>query len=249
MNQKNDLCFKTIIVDDERLARKELRKMLANYDCIEIIEEAENGEEAVQKINNLKPDLVFLDIQMPGMDGFEVIEQIDFLPFFVFVTAYDEYALKAFDTDAYDYLLKPVDETRLSKLIDALINERKNQLFRNQLDPFSVLSVDNIVFLKDGDHCWFVKLNDIRYFESEGNYIRVYFDHHKPLILKSLNHLLTRLDQRYFFRASRKHIVNLNWVSKIEPWYNGGFLITLKSEEKIEVSRRQAVKLKYQLSL
>ncbi len=249
MKTNRDLSMKTIIVDDERLARKELKKLLENYEWIEIIDEAENGEEAVEKINQHKPDLVFLDIQMPEMDGFEVLNHLDVYPLIVFVTAYDEYAAHAFDVDAFDYLLKPIEHHRLQQLMDKLIKFKMQALTSHIQGPGGVLSIENFVFIKDGDNCWFVQLKDIRYFESDGNYIKVFFDNHKPMILKSLNQLIERLDGRYFFRASRKHIINLLWVEKIEVWYNGGFIVTLKSGEKIEISRRQGIKLKYQLSL
>ncbi|HCQ29205.1 MAG TPA: DNA-binding response regulator [Flavobacteriales bacterium] len=238
--------MKTILVDDERLARKELTKMLQAYKNIEIIDEAENAEEALDKIEAQKPDLVFLDINMPEKNGFDLVEELIYLPEIIFVTAYDEYAIKAFEVNALDYLLKPVEENRLKEAIEKV--SKKIEL--NQQNKTSdKLTQESRVFLKDGDKCWFVQLKDIRMFESEGNYIRVYFENNKPLILKSLNSLSEKLDDSQFFRANRKFIINLSWVDKIENWFSGGLKVTLKSGEEVEVSRRQTAKFKEMMSL
>tara|TARA_Y100000589_G_scaffold317298_1_gene343088 strand:+ start:21048 stop:21770 length:723 start_codon:yes stop_codon:yes gene_type:complete len=238
--------IKTILVDDERLARKELTKMLQAYKNIEIIDEAENAEEALDKIEAQKPDLVFLDINMPEKNGFDLVEELIYLPEIIFVTAYDEYAIKAFEVNALDYLLKPVEENRLKEAIEKV--SKKIEL--NQQNKTSdKLTQESRVFLKDGDKCWFVQLKDIRMFESEGNYIRVYFENNKPLILKSLNSLSEKLDDSQFFRANRKFIINLSWVDKIENWFSGGLKVTLKSGEEVEVSRRQTAKFKEMMSL
>lgn len=237
-----------IIVDDERLARKELNSLLANYSNIKVIAECDNAEDAVEKIDELKPDLVFLDIQMPGKTGFEMLEDLSFYPRIVFVTAYDEYALKAFEVNAYDYVLKPIQIERLDeaiKKIEHAIEAEKSSKSSNQ----EKLYESDQVFIKDGDKCWFVKLKDIPLFESEGNYVRVYFNNNKPLILKSLNNLTERLDNKTFFRANRKHIINLNWIESVESWFNGGLMVKLKNDAKIEISRRQATKLKDMMSL
>jgi two-component system, LytTR family, response regulator len=237
--------MRTIIVDDERLARQELKSLLAEYKEIEIIAECSNAEEAKQKINELKPDLVFMDIQMPGKTGLELLEEISSLPEVVFVTAYDEYAIKAFEINALDYLLKPVQPERLGETIKKLFHKENSEKKENN----SILADDDHVFLKDGEKCWFVKLSDLRLFESEGNYVRVLFNTSKPLILRSLNNLETRLPAKSFFRASRKHIVNLKYIETIENWFNGGLMVKLKTGEQVEISRRQAVKLKDLMSL
>jgi two-component system, LytTR family, response regulator len=237
--------MKTIIVDDERLARQELKSLLAEYKEIEIIAECSNADEAKQKINELKPDLVFMDIQMPGKTGLELLEEISSLPEVVFVTAYDEYAIKAFEINALDYLLKPVQPERLGETIKKLFHKEHSEKKENN----TVLGEDDHVFLKDGEKCWFVKLADLRLFESEGNYVRVLFNNNRPLILRSLNNLETRLPAKSFFRASRKHIVNLRYIDSIENWFNGGLMVKLKTGEQVEISRRQAVKLKDLMSL
>lgn len=235
--------MKALIVDDERLARNELTRLLEKFPEIEIIGEASNGEEAIEKIETLAPDLVFLDIQMPGMTGFEVLEHLHVVPNVIFVTAYDEYALKAFEVNALDYVLKPVELTRLEKAIEKVLveaNENKNE---------DKLTRDSQIFIKDGEKCWFVKLEDVRMFESEGNYVRLYFDNSRPMILKSLNNLEKRLSEKEFFRISRKYIINLNWIDKVEAWFNGGLRVNLKSGEQLEISRRQTSRFKELMAL
>lgn len=239
------ITLKAIIVDDERLARKELAKSLSKFNEIEIIDEASNANEALAKIDQQKPDLIFLDIQMPGKTGFDLLEELNHIPEVIFTTAYDEYAIKAFEVNALDYILKPIEENRLEEAIKKLSvkNSETNE------PKESKLSENDQVFVKDGDKCWFVLLSNIRLFESEGNYVKVYFENNKPMILKSLNTLDKRLDDKVFFRANRKHIINLKWIEKTESWFNGGLLVTLRGGETVEISRRQAVKLKEMMSL
>ena len=239
--------MKALIIDDERLARVELRRLLSPYKEINIVGEAVNAEDALNKISELTPDLIFLDIQMPGKNGFELLEELDSVPTVIFTTAYDEYALKAFEYNAMDYLLKPIEPKRLEETVKKIIEKnRKSSIFSSDKP---VLNEDDQVFVKDGERCWFVKLTTVRLFESEGNYVRLYFEDYKPLILRTLNYLDERLDNKTFFRANRKHIINLKWIESIEPWLNGGLLVKLKGGNKIEVSRRQAIKFKDRLSL
>ncbi|HZW39220.1 MAG TPA: response regulator [Ignavibacteriaceae bacterium] len=238
--------MKALIIDDERLARVELRRLLTPFKEIEIVGEAVNVDDAIKQIDHLNPDLIFLDIQMPGKNGFELLEELDSVPTVVFTTAYDEYALKAFDYNAMDYLLKPIEPTRLEETIKKLTEKiQKENIPLNE----NTLTENDQVFVKDGERCWFVKLATVKLFESEGNYVRLYFDEFKPLILRTLNYLDERLDNKTFFRANRKHIINLKWIENIEPWLNGGLLVKLKGGQKIEVSRRQAIKFKETLSL
>ncbi|MBS1652733.1 MAG: response regulator transcription factor [Bacteroidetes bacterium] len=232
--------MKAVIVDDERLARQELKNMLAQFKEVEIIAECADATDAKEKINALKPDVVFCDIQMPGKTGLELAEEVSGMVDFVFVTAYDEHAMRAFELNVIDYLLKPVNPERLTETIKKL-NVKESGVKNENNSP---LSINDFVYIKDGEKSWLIKLKEVRLFESEGNYVRVYFDTKKPLILRSLNSLETRLDEKEFFRASRKHIVNLNYVSSVENWYNGGMNLKLNDNKEIEVSRRQAVKLK-----
>jgi two-component system LytT family response regulator len=241
--------MRALIVDDERLARKELMSLLADYKEIEIVGEATNVDDAFEKIAQLQPDLLFLDIQMPGKTGFDLLEMLETVPDVIFTTAYDEYALKAFEVNALDYLLKPIQVERLNESIKKLIKS-KTKGEKDEVAPVQKkLGINDQVFVKDGEKCWFVRLKDIRLFESDGNYIKIYFDNVKPMIHKSLNALDERLDDRTFFRASRKHIINLNWVEGIENWFNGGLMVMLKGGDKVEVSRRQAAKFKEMMSL
>ncbi len=240
--------MKALIIDDERLARKELTNLLQEYPEVEIVGEAVNAEDAEEKIKTLQPELLFLDIQMPGKTGFELLESLDSVPEVVFTTAYDEYALKAFDFNALDYLLKPIEPDRLKETITKLVNRPKKEEVQSE-ETGQKLGPQDRVFVKDGDKCWFVKLENIRLFESDGNYIKIYFDNFKPMIHKSLNALDEKLDDRSFFRASRKHIINLTWVESIESWFNGGLMVVLRGGEKVEVSRRQAARFKEMMSL
>jgi two-component system LytT family response regulator len=240
-----------LIIDDERLARNELRKLLASHPEIEVLGEASNADEGLKLIQQLSPDVIFLDIQMPAKTGFELLQELDRSPEVVFTTAHDEYALKAFEVNAFDYLLKPIDPKRLADAVQKLImqDERDGLMGDARMELRGSLQENDQVFVKDGEKCWFVKLSDIRLFESVGNYARVFFGSNKPLILKSLNSLEERLDARIFFRANRKHIVNLRMIEKVEPFFNGGLLLEIKGGEKIEVSRRQAVRFKEMMSL
>ena len=245
--------MKALIVDDERLARKELMEMLETYANVEIIGEAQNADEAHKFLETQKPDVVFLDIQMPEVDGFQFLNSLAHVPFeVVFVTAFDEYALRAFEVNALDYLLKPIDQNRLHQVIERLSKKtRKSSPTQEESEDFndSILTINDRIFIKDGEKCWFVQLKDVFLFESYGNYVKVFFQDQKPLILKSLNLIEDRLDNKKFFRANRKHIVNLDYVNRVESWFNGGFMLYMKDGLEIEVSRRQAMRFKNLMSL
>ena len=240
---------KAIIIDDERLARNELRKLLQEFPEVEVIGEAANANEGIDKIESLSPDLVFLDIQMPGKSGFDLLTELERAPHVISATAYDEYALKAFEVNALDYLMKPVEPKRLADALMKLKQKDEEEQLSYANMNRGLLGDKDQVFVKDGERCWFVKLSDVRLFESVGNYAKIFFGTNKPLILKSLNSLEERLDDKVFFRANRKHIVNLKMIEKIEPYFNGGLLLELTGGEKVEVSRRQAVKFKEMMSL
>lgn len=244
--------MRAIVIDDERLARKELINLLNQLETVEVVGEAVNVEDAKEKIEQLQPDVIFLDIQMPEKTGFDLLEELDQVPYVIFTTAYDEYALKAFQVNALDYLLKPIEPKRLEEAIQKLQGKIEGITRGSEggsLANQKKLTLEDQVFVKDGDRCWFVRLSNVRLFESDGNYIKVYFDNFKPMIHKSLNALDERLDEKSFFRASRKHIINLGWVEAIEPWFNGGLVVTLRGGDRIEVSRRQAARFKEMMSL
>lgn len=245
--------YKTLIIDDERLAREELKSILKEFPEIDIIGEAQNGDEAIELIRKTKPDLLFLDINMPGMSGFDLLKKLESIPRVIFVTAYDEYALKAFEVNALDYLLKPVETNRLNEAIDKLKlsdeNEFESSLI-HQLDRKNrQLTLTDRVFIKDGEKCFFVSLSEVRMLESDGNYVKVYFGKNRPLILRSLNSFEDRLDPAHFFRANRKFIINLEWVEQVENWFNGGLQVELRGGDKIEISRRQAIRFREIFSL
>jgi two-component system LytT family response regulator len=240
------MSIKTIIVDDERLAREGLKNLLTDFPEIDIIGEASNADEAIDIIEKLKPQLLFLDIEMPEKNGFVLLEELIDTPCVIFTTAYSEFAIKAFEVNALDYLLKPIQTERLR---DAVVRVKKEiaditaDQLKNRLDE------KDQVFIRDGEKCWFVKLEDIRLIESSGNYAKIYFDKYHPLIHKTLNALDERLTPSMFFRANRQQIINLRYIDKIEPFFNSGFIIYMKDGKKVEVSRRQSVKFKEMMSL
>jgi two-component system, LytTR family, response regulator len=179
------------------------------------------------------------------------LEELPNCPHVVFVTAYDEYAIKAFEVNALDYLLKPVEPQRLAESLDKLRRKITEETTNSGpgVVPTKKLTAQDRIFIKDGEKCWFVELEKVRMFESEGNYVKVHFDNFRPLILRSLNNLEERLDEKSFFRANRKYIINLKWITRIESWFNGGLQVELREGEKVEISRRQAIKFKELMSL
>ncbi|SDM43819.1 two-component system, LytT family, response regulator [Catalinimonas alkaloidigena] len=234
------MSIKALIVEDSRLARQELRHLLKDLPQVEVVGEAQDAPEARQLVASLRPDLMFLDIQLPGEDGFALLESLDYVPEVIFTTAYDAYALKAFEVNALDYLQKPIQPDRLAAALTKLPEKP------TETGPPEVLGLHDKVFVRDGDRCWFVPLADIRLFEVDNNYTRIYFGEHRPMIPRTLNYMETRLDSRTFFRASRKHIVNIHWIDRIEPWFSHTLKLYLRTEsaatpsEAIEVSRRQS---------
>ncbi|MFT7345208.1 MAG: two-component system LytT family response regulator [Lentimonas sp.] len=241
--------IRALIVDDERLAREELKFMLKDFLEIEVVGEAKNGDEGIKMNNALRPDLIFLDVSMPGMTGFEMIKQLDFIPHVVFITAFDAFALNAFEVSALDYILKPIEPLRLKEAVSKILakedfgSEFSNTPKRSERN----LNINDKVFIKDGEKCWFIEISQIRRFESEGNYVKIHFETFKPLVLKTLNSFEEGLNPEDFFRASRKNLVNIHWIKTVENWFNGGLLLTMKDGEKIEVSRRQATRFKDEL--
>ncbi|MEO0790281.1 MAG: response regulator transcription factor [Bacteroidota bacterium] len=230
----------SLIIEDSRLARKELVGLLADFPDIDIIGEAADGDGALRLIQEKQPDLLFLDIDLPGKNGFELLGELSQLPLVIFTTAFDEYALRSFDYNAVDYLLKPIRKDRLARAIE----KAKRSVHNADQVAKERLGLEHRIFVKDGERCWFVTLRDLRLLESVGNYCRLYFGEERPLILKSLNYLEDVLDPKVFFRINRAQIVNLKEVDQILPWHGGRLQLTLKSGEKLEVSRRQTAKLK-----
>lgn len=233
-----------LLIDDERLARNELRRLLTPFPEVVIVGEAGSADEAANLLPCLQPDLLFLDIQMPGQNVFEWLASLDRAPHVIFTTAYDQYAVRAFDANALDYLLKPVESARLAQALQKVLAAT------TACPPnTNLLRLDEQVFVREGERCWFVKLADIRLLESEGNYTRLYFNGERPLIPRSLNQLAERLDAQVFFRASRKHLINLRWIERLEPSVNGGFTVCIQDCYEIEISRRQAQAFRQRKSL
>jgi two-component system LytT family response regulator len=241
------ITLKAVIVEDSRLARNELKELIKAHTEIEILGEAENVDEGFKLINETKPDLLFLDINMPEKDGFELLEMLDEVPTTIFTTAFDEYAIKSFEYNAFDYLLKPISQKRFSKSIEKVIESVDNKA-KDKTKIESALSLDKQIFIKDGEKCWLVKIQDISLFEIVGNYTRVFFDNNKPLIYKSLAQVEEKLPTEVFFRANRQQIININHVKKVVSWFNGKLKIEMNSGEEIEISRRQSSLFKEQLS-
>jgi len=237
--------MKVALIEDSRLARAEMKRLLAAESDIELCGEAENADEAEALIASVEPDLIFLDIDMPGRDGFELLAALDCTPRVIFCTAYSEYAVRAFEQNALDYLVKPVEPSRLKRSLAKARQSLESDPGKRQ----SRLGLQDRVFVRDGDRCWFVTLKDVRLFEVEGNYARLYFGSERPLVAKSLNQLESRLDPQLFFRISRRHIVNLQWINTVAPAVSGGLQLTLKGGEEVEVSRRQASLFREALSL
>lgn len=225
--------MRAVIIDDERLARAELRRLLKAHAEVQVVAEAANVQLGLQAIAQHAPDLIFLDIQMPGGSGFDLLCALDNPPSVIFTTAHDQFAIRAFEVSALDYLLKPMEACRLAQ---ALLKARRGAPVAERAP-----APDGKVFIKDGDRCWFVALDKIALFESDGNYTRVYFEQHRPLLLRSLNQLEAKLDPSQFMRVSRRQIVNLHFVVGVAPAPAGGLTLMLKNELKVSMSRRRAV--------
>jgi len=224
--------MKALIVDDEPLARRELRRLLAAFPRIQIVGEASDIEEARDCIASLAPQLVFLDVQMPGGTGFDLLAKLDHLPRIIFTTAYDHYAVKAFEVSALDYLLKPIEPERLAAALD------KIPVASAPVDSGSVPLEQ--LFVRDGPRCWFVPLREVSLFTAEGNYVRLSWGKARPLLGRSLSVLEEKLDARRFFRANRQQIVNLDFIANVELGAGGRLHLQLRDGPEIEVSRRQA---------
>jgi len=225
--------MKIIIVEDSRLARNELRELLKDNKEYKVVGEAATVAEGISLIESLKPDLILLDIQLPDGDGFGLLEQLHYIPQVIFTTAYDKHAVSAFEVNAIDYLLKPIEKERLLKSL-ARTNHRLTEEDTPTQKP-----LPEKIFIRDGENFHFIQLADIVYFEVDGNYTRVHCQDKKPLLARSLNYLEQRLSPDRFFRANRQVIFNLDFIANVEPWVNDGLQVTLKTGQEIEVSRRQ----------
>ena len=229
-----------IIVEDSRLARNELKDLLKEIPEVEIIAEAENADVAFELISSQNPDLIFLDIQLPGKDGFQLLEMLENVPMVVFTTAFDEFAIKSFEYNTLDYLMKPINSKRLSQAIEKV----KLKLAEKTEKQDKKLDLEDQIFIKDGEKCWMVKISEIYLFEVEGNYTKVFFRNEKSVLTRSLNVIEKKLPKEKYFRANRNTIFNINYIQNIENWFSGNLMIKLPNDNQVEISRRQAVLFK-----
>lgn len=239
--------LRILIVDDEQLARQNIRQLLEKYKDVTVIGECADGESAVEKICEFKPDLVTMDIKMPGMDGFEVLELVPekLMPHIIFVTAYDEYALKAFEFHAVDYLLKPFDDDRFFEALDrvkteVLSGESGSQQVRIQSLISELAGQGNYLsrmIIKKGDRYYIIQVGDIQWIEAAGYYMRLHAGSGTYLIRKTMKSLAKRLDPGLFFRIHRSYMVNLDFVREIQTWFHGDYIVILKDGKKLPVSK------------
>ncbi len=248
--------MKAIVVEDSRLAREGLVRMLQDYPQLTVVGQADHAGSALTLVNETQPDVIFLDIHMPGGSGFELLEKLSYLPQIIFTTAYSEHAIRSFDFNTIDYLLKPISKERLTVAINKLLartdndaaeeteqpENNKNQPVKDPLEGHSKLLV------KDGDHCYLIRLDTIRYIESQKNYVQLYFENNKAFVKKSLNSIEARLPKSIFFRANRQYVVNLQEIRRIEESISDGFVVTMSDGKELEISRRNAIELKELLS-
>lgn len=234
------MSIRAVIVEDSRLARLELLEQLKSFPEVKIIAEAANGIEGQELIEKHNPDLIFLDINMPGRDGFEMLEQLSVVPQVIFTTAYDEYAIKAFEINALDYLMKPVTSERLATALSKVTEITSEQ---------PMMTLQQQFFIKDGDNCFLVKLADVQQFQSVGNYTRVFFNHVNPMTYRSLAQVESKLPEDSFFRANRSNIVNLNWVRNLQQGVSGAFELTLENGNTVELSQRKSSEFKKRWTL
>jgi two-component system LytT family response regulator len=234
--------YNALIVDDERLARKDLVALLEKQDQIQVIGEAENVTTAIQVINKHKPDVIFLDIQMPGESGFDLLSKIDADIKVIFVTAFDEFAIRAFEVNALDYLLKPVNPERLSRTLERLDYEDSPALLKKRR-----LCYNDHLFLTLDNHLEFLKINSILCIHSAGDYTEIILkDGKKSLTPKSLREWENRLPEEFFCRIHRSTIINMEYIDRLEEWFNHSFRIYLRGiEQPFTISRRYAARLKY----
>lgn len=234
--------WRTIIIDDERLARLQLRDLLAHFEIINVIAEADNVPSGVKIVNDLQPELIFLDIQMPGESGFDLLQQINLLPKIVFVTAFDQYAIRAFEVNALDYLLKPINPQRLAQAVARLSKDSQEESAAT-VEP---LEYDDHIFITSGNQADFVKVSSIVCIRADGVYSEVLLNDGRKLVLhKSLKQWLKQLPAKRFAQIHRSTIINLEDVERVEQWFNYSYRVYLRTiKEPLTMSRRFVAQLK-----
>lgn len=235
-----------LIIDDEKLARDLLREYLSSIDEIELLDECAKGSEAVEKINKLKPDLIFLDVQMPGLNGFDVLDEIDHEPYVIFTTAYDQYAIKAFERNAIDYLLKPVDEERFKAAIERALKRKKMEEGRiedllgglREVKPRE--SYDSHIFVQKSEKLFNLPIEEIIYLEASGDYTIISTKNDQFVSSSGIGKLEEIMNPDTFIRVHRSTIVNVNYLKEIERHFNGGMIVKMQSGKSFPVSRTYA---------
>lgn len=239
--------MRVVIVEDSRLARLELCEQLSQIPNVTLIGQADTVDSAVELVNVSQPDLLLLDIDLPGGTGFEVLAQLNEIPLVVFTTAFDEFAVRSFEVNALDYLLKPITYVRLTQTIEKA--KQQIALMKPSGEPTHALNNNSQLLVKEGEHCWLIKLKQVQLFESIGNYTRVYFDQHKPLLNKSLSQIESRLPEADFFRLNRSEIINFSFIKDIQVTMNGQWEVEMENGRILVPSRRQTQAFKRHLSL
>jgi two-component system LytT family response regulator len=240
--------MKVVIVEDSRLARLELKELLKAHPELELAGEAADVATAKTLIEDLRPDLLLLDIDLAGQSAFDLLAELLYVPDIIFTTAFSEHALQAFDYPTVDYLLKPVTASRLAKALAKMASTEKKEPASTEPSG-QILTLASSFFVKDNEHCYMVCLADVRWFEAVGNYTKVHFKLHAPMVYRALGAVEQRLAAGLFFRANRGQLVNLAHIKAIEPWVNGGLILRLSCDTQIEVSRRQSSLLRHELTL
>lgn len=236
-----------IIVDDSRLARKELCGLLAEHPHCTIIGEAGDVQSALALVDELQPELLLLDIHLPDGSGFDLLEQSDYTPKVIFTTAYEQHALRAFEVNALDYLLKPITQERLTIALEKIAPSEAKLHAKTETTRAPNQESPEHVFIREGERCHFVKFRDISRIAVEGNYVRVFFHDQSALLPRSLNYVEARLDPNLFFRANRQDIINLYFIDRLEPWIGDGLMIVMQDKTEVISSRRQARELKQRM--
>lgn len=239
-----------IIIDDEKLARELLREYLEAIENIEIVDECAKGFDAVEKINKLKPDLIFLDVQMPGMTGFDVLDEIDHEPYVIFTTAYDQYAIKAFERNAIDYLLKPLDEDRFRQAVERAVKRKKMEegriedLLGGMREVKHRDSYDSHIFVQKSEKLFNLPMEEIVYLEASGDYTIISTKNDQFVSSSGIGKLEEIMDPATFIRVHRSTIVNVNYLKEIERHFNGGMVVKMHSGKSFPVSRTYAKQIR-----
>ncbi|MBI2685225.1 MAG: response regulator transcription factor [Acidobacteria bacterium] len=243
--------IRTVIIDDERLARQRIRRMLSETPGYEVAGEFENSEQGLAFLESNPADLLFLDVQMPGMDGFALLEALppERTPLVIFVTAYDEYALRAFEVHAFDYLLKPFDRVRFEKTIgrarkQIASEERNSEKLINLLNEFRQRNQEPARFaIKTPGRLFFVRQEDIDWMEAADNYVNLHVGAETHLIRETMNALEQRLDSHRFLRIHRSTIINADRIKELRPWFHGEYVVLLKDGTELTLSRTYREKI------